>query len=67
MPHVTVHFDDTVKKAAPMHTVFPNFDAAPCDPASYDFAMTDEYTRVICLAATVSLAPTTNGGGLPLG
>lgn len=24
--------------------IFPDFDADPCDPASYDFACTDEYT-----------------------
>ena len=27
--------------------IFPNFDADPCDPASYDFCLTDEYLRVI--------------------
>ncbi len=32
-----------------VHAIFPNFDADPCDPASYDFAMTDEYLRVIYL------------------
>ena len=32
--------------------VFPNFDADPCDPASYDFLLTDEYLKVIALAGT---------------
>ena len=29
-----------------VHAIFPNFDADPYDPASYDFIMTDEYVRV---------------------
>ena len=29
-----------------VHCIFPNFDADPCLPESYDFAMTDEYVRV---------------------
>lgn len=32
--------------------VFPNFDADPIDPASYDFVMTDEYLRTILDAGT---------------
>ena len=32
--------------------IFPNFDADPEDPASYDFQLTDEYLRVIELAGT---------------
>lgn len=32
--------------------IFPNFDADPEDPASYDFPMTDEYMKVIELAGT---------------
>ena len=32
--------------------IFPNFDADPDDPASYDFRLTDEYMRVIELAGT---------------
>ena len=32
--------------------IFPNFDADPEDPASYDFAMTDEYLRVIAAGNT---------------
>lgn len=32
--------------------VFPNFDADPTDPASYDFAMTDEYLRTTLAAGT---------------
>lgn len=30
-----------------VHAIFPNFDADPYDPASYDFPMTDEYLRVM--------------------
>ena len=30
--------------------IFPNFDADPYDPASYDFPMTDEYMKVIYYA-----------------
>ena len=30
--------------------IFPNFDADPTDPASYDFACTDEYMKVIHFA-----------------
>lgn len=29
-----------------VHNIFTNFDKDPYDPASYDFAMTDEYIRV---------------------
>ena len=29
-----------------VHNIFPDFDADPYDPASYDFAVTDEYVRV---------------------
>ena len=29
-----------------VHNIFTNFDADPYDPASYDFAMTDEYIKV---------------------
>ena len=29
-----------------VHNIFPNFDADPYDPASYDFPMTDEYIKV---------------------
>ncbi len=32
--------------------IFPHFDAAPYDPASYHFACTDEYIRVTSLADT---------------
>ena len=32
--------------------VFPNFDADPNDPASYDFVLTDEYLQVTMLAGT---------------
>ena len=32
--------------------VFPNFDADPYDPASYDFVLTDEYMKVMKLAGT---------------
>ena len=35
-----------------IHAIFPNFDADPEDPASYDFQLTDEYLRVIELAGT---------------
>lgn len=30
-----------------VHAIFPNFDADPNDPASYDFVLTDEYLKVI--------------------
>jgi len=30
-----------------VHAIFPNFDADPYDPASYDFPMTDEYLKVM--------------------
>ena len=30
-----------------INMIFTNFDADPTDPASYDFALTDEYMRVI--------------------
>ena len=29
-----------------VHAIFPDFDKDPYDPASYDFAITDEYVRV---------------------
>ncbi len=29
-----------------VHAIFPNFDADPNDPASYDFPITDEYIKV---------------------
>lgn len=32
--------------------IFPDFDADPCDPASYDFACTDEYIMVTEMAGT---------------
>lgn len=32
--------------------VFPNFDADPTDPASYDFRLTDDYLKAIELAGT---------------
>lgn len=32
--------------------LFPNFDADPLDPTSYDFDLTDDYLRVIELAGT---------------
>ncbi len=32
--------------------IFPNFDADPLDPASYDFACTDEYMEIILDAGT---------------
>ncbi len=35
-----------------VHAIFPNFDADPYDPASYDFACTDEYQRVIDLGGS---------------
>lgn len=35
-----------------IRAVFPNFDADANDPASYDFACTDEYLRVISLTKT---------------
>ncbi len=35
-----------------VHAIFPNFDADPYDPASYDFACTDEYNRVILLGGS---------------
>ncbi|MBQ9131889.1 MAG: hypothetical protein IJX62_05415 [Clostridia bacterium] len=33
-----------------VHAIFPDFDKDPYDPASYDFAMTDEYLRVVDFA-----------------
>jgi len=35
-----------------IHAIFPDFDADPCDPASYDFVLTDEYLKVIEYAGT---------------
>lgn len=35
-----------------VHAIFPNFDADPEDPASYDFVLTDEYLKVIHFAGT---------------
>ncbi len=35
-----------------VHAVFPDFGADPCDPASYDFRLTDEYLQVTLLAGT---------------
>ena len=35
-----------------INAIFPNFDADPYDPASYDFACTDEYSRIIMEAGT---------------
>ena len=29
-----------------IHAVFPDFNADPCDPASYDFTCTDNYIKV---------------------
>lgn len=33
-----------------VHAIFPDFDADPTDPASYDFDITDEYMRIIELS-----------------
>lgn len=33
-----------------VHAIFPDFSKDPCDPASYDFTLTDEYLRVIDFA-----------------
>ncbi len=35
-----------------VHMIFPNFDADPYDPASYDFDLTDEYNETIMLAGS---------------
>ena len=35
-----------------VHAIFPNFDADPYDPASYDFFYTDQYTRTILEAGS---------------
>ena len=35
-----------------IHAIFPDFDADPNDPASYDFVLTDEYLKVIEFAGT---------------
>ena len=35
-----------------VNNIFTDFDADPYDPASYDFAITDEYLRVIDFAGT---------------
>lgn len=35
-----------------IHAIFPNFDADPENPASYDFCLTDEYLKVIDFAGT---------------
>ena len=35
-----------------VHAIFPNFDADPYDPASYDFFYTDKYTRTILEAGS---------------
>ena len=35
-----------------IHAIFPDFDADPCAPDSYDFALTDEYLKVIEFAGT---------------
>ncbi len=35
-----------------VHLIFPNFDADPCDPASYDFFYTDKYMQSIEMAGT---------------
>lgn len=33
-----------------IHNIFPDFDADPYDPASYDFTLTDEYNKVIMMS-----------------
>ena len=38
--------------AVDIHAIFPNFDADPTDPASYDFALTDDYLRIIELGGS---------------
>ena len=35
-----------------VHLIFRDFDADPCDPASYDFQLTDEYMETIAAAGT---------------
>lgn len=35
-----------------VHMIFPNFDADPTDPASYDFILTDEYLKTTLEAGT---------------
>ena len=35
-----------------IYSIFPDFDADPYDPASYDFICTDDYTKVIVDAGT---------------
>lgn len=35
-----------------VHAIFPDFSKDPYDPASYDFALTDDYTRTILAAGS---------------
>ena len=35
-----------------VHAIFPDFDADPTDPSCYDFALTDDYLRVIELGGS---------------
>jgi len=35
-----------------IHAIFPDFNKNPYDPASYDFALTDDYTKVIADAGS---------------
>lgn len=40
------------ERTVDINAIFPNFDADPYDPASYDFACTDHYTKNIMDAGT---------------
>ncbi len=57
IPYARTHdasFDPTYggEHTVDINAIFPNFDADPFDENSYDFAMTDEYMRVIDFAGT---------------
>ena len=48
----SIHYTYGGDHVVDVNGIFPNFDADPTDPASYDFQLTDEYLRVMELANT---------------
>lgn len=57
IPYARVHDANLCHAYGAPHTVdisavFPDFDADPNDPLSYDFTLTDEYLDVIAAAGT---------------
>ena len=48
----SIHYGYGGEHVVDVTGIFPDFDADPYDPESYDFQLTDEYLKVISLAGT---------------